>query len=235
MHNIRHSFDLDLFRAEGYCLYPQMISEKVCDVLIEALEKGVSPAASGVRNLEKKVPAVRDLVQDRDVLAVAAHILEGPPALVRAIFFDKTPSANWGVVWHQDKTIAVDRRMDIHGWGPWTVKDGQHHVQPDISMLEAMVTFRIHLDPADEENGCLMVIPGSHRRGVLSQSIIDELKVKEAGVACRAGAGDAVIMRPHILQSSRKAEKPYRRRVIHLEYSGYTLPAPMAWASQGRL
>ncbi|NRB37074.1 MAG: hypothetical protein HRU20_01245 [Pseudomonadales bacterium] len=31
----------------------------------------------------------------------------------------------------------------------------EHHVQPDIHVLEDMNTFKIHLDDANERNGCL--------------------------------------------------------------------------------
>ena len=31
-----------------------------------------------------------------------------------------------------------------------------------------MITFRVHLDDADKNNGCLKVIPESHKLGILS-------------------------------------------------------------------
>jgi hypothetical protein len=43
---------------------------------------------------------------------------------VRGIFFDKTRSSNWKVVWHQDLTIAVRERRDLDGFTAWTMKAG---------------------------------------------------------------------------------------------------------------
>lgn len=63
----------------------------------------------------------------------------GEAHLVRVIFFDKTSDNNWLVSWHQDRTVSVDKRMEIPGWGPWTVKDGVHHVQPSVNILNRMV------------------------------------------------------------------------------------------------
>ena len=34
----------------------------------------------------------------------------------RATLFDKSPQANWLVVWHQDTALPLRRRLDISGW-----------------------------------------------------------------------------------------------------------------------
>lgn len=227
-HNI---IDIQKFYRDGFCIYKSLVGVEQCCRLISAIESaGVQACTSGVRNLEKKVKEVSELVQSPEILGLAEKILNDKPKMVRAIYFNKTPEANWGVVWHQDKTIAVDAKLDINGWGPWTVKDGMHHVQPDIEVLEKMVTFRIHLDAANEDNGCLKVIPQSHRFGVLLQKQVDELKNSDDSVSCLVRQGDAVIMRPHLLHSSNKAKNPTQRRVIHLEYSSYSLPDGLNWA-----
>jgi len=69
------------------------------------------------------------------------------------------------LAWHQDRTIAVVRRKDIEGFGPWTVKSGWPHVAPPFELLAEMVTLRIHLDPVTEANAPLLIAPGSHRFG----------------------------------------------------------------------
>ena len=53
-------------------------------------------------------------------------------------------------------------------FGPWSVKDGVPHVQAPAEYLEQMLAVRLHLDDADEENGALRVLVGSHRLGRLS-------------------------------------------------------------------
>jgi len=184
----------------------------------------------GVRNLEKKFVSISKLVADEKMLSVARDLLNSRVNLVRAIFFDKTPEKNWFVTWHQDKTVTLNTRTDLDGWRAWSIKDGICHVQPPVSVLNSMVTFRLHIDPADESNGCLKVIPGTHRYGVLQQDEMDSMVKNNASVSCVVAAGDAVIMRPHILHSSSKAKNPSHRRVIHIEYSSYKLPEGISWA-----
>jgi len=70
------------------------------------------------------------------------------------------------VAWHQDLTFSVDKKLDLPGYGPWTIKQDQYSVQPPLDLLENIFTIRIHLDDTDEKNGALRVIPGLHLKGV---------------------------------------------------------------------
>lgn len=62
----------------------------------------------------------------------------------QGIFFDKQPSANWKVPWHQDVTIAVKKPLDLPDYYPWSVKRGIHQVQPPTAILDQMLTVKIH-------------------------------------------------------------------------------------------
>ena len=126
----------------------------------------------GIRNAEKKFPRIRDLANSEQLNNQAKKYLSGTANLVRAILFYKTRENNWLVTWHQDKTIAVSKRFEKKEWGPWSVKDGVPSVQPPVEVLNQMVTFRIHLDDTSQENGCLKVLPKSHRLGVLDHEAI---------------------------------------------------------------
>jgi ectoine hydroxylase-related dioxygenase (phytanoyl-CoA dioxygenase family) len=148
---------------------------------------------------------------------------------VRSILFDKTPSENWPVAWHQDLTICTKSHADCEGYGSWSVKDGVSHVQPPVSLLEQMATVRIHLDPTDANNGALRVIPGSHLHGRLSACSIAELAACDAHT-CECQPGDVLLMSPLILHSSRRSTIPNRRRVIHFEYApSDALDARLSW------
>ena len=184
----------------------------------------------GIRNLEKKFRSISNLATNEELLSLAKHLLNGDVSLVRALFFDKTPDKNWFVTWHQDKTVTLNKQIDAAGWGPWSIKDQVHHVQPPVSVLDRMITIRLHIDSADEDNGCLTVIPGSHQYGILKQTEIDELVSHRTAVPCVVNAGDAVIMRPHVLHKSSKSNQPKHRRVVHLEFSSFELPDGAAWA-----
>lgn len=183
----------------------------------------------GIRNAEKKLSSVKKLVSSKLLLKKAESYLPGKPELVRVIVFDKTPLKNWLVPWHQDKTISVSDKKEIAGWGPWTFKDGVHHVQPALNVLEEMVTFRIHLDDTDESNGCLKVIPKSHRLNILSKSELDKVVKESDEYICSVKSGSLLVMRPHLLHSSNKGTEPRHRRIVHAEYSSFHLPLGLKW------
>jgi ectoine hydroxylase-related dioxygenase (phytanoyl-CoA dioxygenase family) len=148
---------------------------------------------------------------------------------VRGIFFDKSAEANWLVTWHQDLTLAVRERCEVPGFGPWSVKEGVPHVQPPAECLQQMITVRLHLDDADESNGALRVLPGSHAQGRLSPEGIGEWRERVPEVTCVVRAGGALLMRPLLLHASGRSVSERHRRVLHLEYAGFDLPAGLEW------
>ncbi len=215
---------------QGFKLDKQFVSPKAIQALIDDITLfNNQKNHHGIRNADEKFECIAKLANSEKIMAKAKAILGNKPQLVRAIFFDKNPEKNWLVSWHQDKTVSVNKKEHIDGWGPWSLKDNTHHVQPSESVLNNMITFRIHLDDCNADNGCLKVIPNSHKRGVLTQIEIDSLVKSGVPVECEANAGDMLIMRPLILHASSKAKFPKHRRVIHLEFSSYGLPNDIFW------
>ena len=187
-------------------------------------------AIYGVRNLLNLSPAIRKFSQESEaVKTITKKFLGANAKVVRAIYFDKTPQANWKVPWHQDLTIAVAEQIETHGFSVWTRKGEIHHVQPPIEILEKMLTLRFHLDDADEKNGALKVIPKSHENGRLSADEIKLTREANAAYVCSVKKGDCLIMRPLILHSSSAGSNPKNRRVIHLEYAAQDLPNGLKW------
>jgi len=183
----------------------------------------------GARNI-LDIAEVRELAALEAPRAFVTEVVGRDARVVRGIFFDKTPAANWPVAWHQDLSLALDERHEIDGWRAWSVKAGVAHVQPPHGLLEGMVTLRFHLDDCGEDNGPLKVVPGSHCRGRLERN--DQLALRrEAGErTLTVGTGDVIAMRPLILHASSAAASPGHRRVVHLEFApAHLLPAPLAW------
>lgn len=175
------------------------------------------------------LPAVIALARSAQILDLVRPHLPAEPVPVRAIFFDKSPDANWLVPWHQDLTLAVQARAQVPGFGPWSAKDGIPHVQPPTKYLEQMLTLRLHFDPADESNGALRVLPRSHRLGRLSSQRIQELRDGQPDFLCSVNAGDALLMRPLLLHASGRSTSTGHRRVLHIEYAAFTLPPELNW------
>ena len=216
----------------GFEVLENLLAPDVVQTLLSELTQlKLEPLRGGIRRIEQRVPQVASLAQSPELLAVAKRHLSGQPELVRAIYFDKSPDNNWFVTWHQDKTVAVSKRFKAEGWRLWTIKSDAWHVQPPIEVLEKMVTIRIHLDDATVSNGCLKIIPSSHKLGIFTVEQVQDNVRQGQAVYCEVSAGGAVIMRPHILHSSEKSIAPIPRRILHFEYSDYPLPEGITWSS----
>ncbi|CAN5146556.1 phytanoyl-CoA dioxygenase family protein [soil metagenome] len=218
--------DVDHFESLGYEVLPHFITpEQTRSLLASLCGITVEARSGGVRNIDAKVPAIAAFAADHRLLSLAQRHIGGRPRLIRAIYFEKSPQNNWLVSWHQDRTVAVAERFDAPGWGPWSLKDGVWHGQPPLTFLQNMVTVRVHLDDSTIENGCLKLIPGSHRSGLLTQQAVAQHVAACEFIFCPVPAGGALAMRSHLLHASEKASRPSHRRVLHFEYSGTELPA----------
>lgn len=215
---------------DGYELRRQVVTAGTLAALREEVDRVAADACSAcVRNLQRRSAVFAAFASD----PVLALLIGDGMVAVRSILFDKTAEANWPVAWHRDLTICVERldRKPIDGYGPWSQKDGDSHVQAPLDLLRRMITIRVHLDHADSENGALRVVPGSHQHGLegggdLCASLMDEEKV----VSCDCAAGDALLMSPLILHSSPRSKNVSRRRVLHFEYApADSLPPSLRW------
>ncbi|RBP48949.1 phytanoyl-CoA dioxygenase family protein [Arenicella xantha] len=217
------------FLEDGFEIVQNIISTEEIEAITCEVGK-LESKGGGIRNAEKKIASVKILAESAKFISLASNYLSAEASFVRAIIFLKSIENNWLVTWHQDKTVSVSKRLNSPGWGPWSQKDGVLHVQPPVEVLEKMITFRVHLDESTELNGCLRLIPGSDKEGVMSQPSIDSYSKLHSVISCEAPAGSALIMRPHTLHSSSKAKSNHPRRVLHLEYSSYKLPGGLEWA-----
>jgi len=161
--------------------------------------------------------------------ATASKALGAAAKPVRAILFDKSAATNWSLAWHQDRTICVREKIEVPGFGPWSIKAGLHHVAPPIALLSRMVTLRVHLDNVSDTNAPLLIAPGSHRRGRVLESSVAKV-VAECGIlACLAKAGDVWTYSTPILHASEVAADPAHRRVLQVDFSADELPGGLAW------
>lgn len=219
------------FAEDGFTLIPSINSEQdlhLLEAVIEPLRQDKS--AAGLRNLLRLSDVLKQFATSGTIHKLASDLLGSTPRPVRGILFDKTQEANWYVTWHQDLSIPVVAKIETPGFGPWSVKDDIIHVQPPARILEQMISFRIHLDDCDEDNGAIKFIPRSHLAGVLDTEDIATWREKHQEVVCTAERGDVIAMRPLILHASSTAKSPQQRRVLHLEYTVATLPDGLDWA-----
>lgn len=200
----------------GFELHPGIFdSAEIERFGVEADRLSAAAGSASVRFLTERSPFFRSVsTSDRIRAFVGANRV-----LVRSILFDKTPEENWPVLWHQDLTIAVEEEKEVEGYTNWSVKEEVPHVQPPLSVLEGMITVRIHLDETPAENGALCVLPESHRHGRIDPASIPSEVEKGGRYVCACGPGDVLLMSPLILHSSPRSKQPGRRRVLHFEYA----------------
>ncbi|QVL30131.1 phytanoyl-CoA dioxygenase family protein [Telmatocola sphagniphila] len=223
----------------GYVLVPGILNPTQCANWLSSWEcflnserpstilRTADGTIYGARNLLRDWPEIRDLLEETSVFSLVREILGPQAGLVRILFFDKPPEQSWALPWHKDLNISV-RKNDrpssqfIHP----TFKHGVPHVEAPQSLLERMLTVRLHLDPSTETNGPLRVLPGSHQ----SSKSIDSSGVAPETIL--SNAGDALLMRPLLTHSSgdSQAGTKEHRRIFHFEFAGMReLPEGFEW------
>jgi phytanoyl-CoA dioxygenase PhyH len=235
-----HAVLNDLAR-DGFAILPNFVSSPEARALGEEISSvlhdpdaqlvGALATATGVyaaRNVLKLWPKAATVWRRSPLVELLSEVLGGRFGLVRVLFFDKPPNQTWALPWHKDLTIAVrNNKLPSASFVKPTTKAGVPHVEAPVSVLQEMLTVRLHLDEVTNENGPLRVIPGSHLSGK---------KATFCGppVSIHATAGDALLMRPLLMHCSNQsqAETKMHRRILHFEFAANaSLPDRYEWHS----
>lgn len=211
---------LSFLDRNGYASLPAIFSPDDVDEISRELESVLcaddaavraGDAVYAARDLLRLCPVVIDWWRKQLLVDLVCAVLGEEAGLVRGLLFDKPPEQTWAVPWHKDRSIVVQqpqRSSDLYS--PLRSKAGLWHCEPPQSVLERMLSLRIHLDPSTSDNGPLSVVAGSHRTGLRGEV-----------VCLLANRGDVLAMRPLIDHSSPRSEpgSTQHRRVIHLEFA----------------
>ncbi len=145
--------DLTAFEADGYFTIDRLFSADECDAITEEVERAAFELALGeaddgplsyrpMKHLAS--PALTAVATDRRWADVVLPLLgTGDARLYWEQAVSKPPQARTELPWHQD-----------NGYTPL--------------VPEEYVTCWLALDDAELDNGCLWVIPGSHRHGTVA-------------------------------------------------------------------
>jgi hypothetical protein len=212
-------------------------ASEVCSMrtsLETALAANADPAIRGdegavyaARNILEVWPAVATIWRISPLFRVLQRVLGAGFGLVRVLYFDKPPGQTWALPWHKDLVIAVrDNTLTSPHFRRPTRKAGVPHIEAPRTVLETMLTARIHLDAVTAENGPLKVIAGSHMTG--KTLILNDAAVRTLS----AEAGDVLLIRPLTAHCSNRSAPgtDQHRRVLHLEFAGCAnLPDGFVW------
>ena len=141
--------------------------------------------------------------------------LLGPDLLgINNLFIWKSPEIGLGFPWHQDKFYFRSRFRTETTVGTW-----------------------MSIDAADQENGCLYVIPGSHKKNIFQHDDLEgpqqrEFKLardvrNEDGVPVEVPPGAVIWFHSHLLHKSMDNHSQRFRR----SYVAHYLSAQAEWSS----
>jgi len=215
----------------GLAVLPGLFPAEYLDSLLEQINR-LSPRRSraGIRHALSMAP-VEELARHQILMELAVEVLGADAFPYRATLFDKSPVANWLVVWHQDTALPLRSRQELPGWGPWSIKEGISYAHAPASALSQVVALRVSLDDSTVDNGPLRVLPRTHTLGVLSDDTLHELSTQISPVDCTTPKGGVVVMRPLLVHASSKSCAETPRRVLHIEYAATSsIAAPLELA-----
>jgi len=108
----------------GFAVLHRLFPSEYLDWVLEQINR-LSPRRSraGVRQALGLAP-VEGLARHQVLMELAVEDLGADVFPYRATLFDKSPEANWLVVWHQDTALPLQSRRETPGWGPWSIKEG---------------------------------------------------------------------------------------------------------------
>lgn len=203
----------------GFSIIPSVLApQEVEQLLGQWARTPLQGTRAGARHLLGH-PSVGALANDPRLMGLAREILGNDALPFRATLFDKSPHANWLVVWHQDTALPLREKREVPGWGPWSVKAGVTYAHAPDHALAQVLALRVHLDDSSAANGPLRVLPGSHRQGVLTDDAIQQIAARGVPVDCLVPGGGVLAMRPLIVHASSKSAGVAPRRVVHIEYA----------------
>lgn len=144
------------------------------------------------------------LVADPRLLDLAEQFIGPDIALFASHYISKPPRSGQAVLWHQDGAYWPLDPMEV-------------------------VTFWLAVDHSDPENGCLRVVPGSHRQELYDLRVRDDvenvlgseaaLDIDESrAVDLMLRPGDVEVHHPNILHSSGPNTSERRRCGLTIRY-----------------
>jgi ectoine hydroxylase-related dioxygenase (phytanoyl-CoA dioxygenase family) len=199
---------------EGWMIVPARLERTALETLrSSAFSKG----SAGQRCLLDD-DAVRQTAVDLRRELISAGTLPKTAVAIQAIAFDKNPTTNWKVTWHQDLMFPFARKVESPDYTLPSIKDGIDYARPPREVMDELLAVRLHLDDCDETNGPLRVASGSHRHGIFKGAEIPAMLQQSQEVACLAKEGEVLLMKPLLLHASSPATAPKHRRVLHFVY-----------------
>lgn len=204
------------YRDEGFLLVPGMLGGERCDLLADEAERLAAGRYQNYLRFHEESEPFRALITDTALLTMLDTVQRHRMVPVGSIFFFCKPGneLEQGARWHQDNYAAK-------------------------APFGSYVVVGVALDDADEENGALVVFPGTHALGELPSRPSKNFDHDDQGNVVRAypigsetelppgyepqqlayPRGAVVLLHGHTLHGAPKNPSKTRwRRMIYLHY-----------------
>ncbi len=189
--------------ADGYLPVPGLLDANSCARLrAEAFRFAARHGLAVDAQLVHRSALLREFVTRGPQIALAIELL-GPNVCFTHQQY---------IVKHPDSLARTRARTDV----PWHQDSGYGHLEPPLDL-----TVWIALDDCTPDNGCLWVLPGSHRSGLRPHVQIAGLRgvaIDEPGTALPMSAGDAVLFNGLLLHRSLPNHTDAARVALYLRY-----------------
>lgn len=200
---------LEQYRADGFAVGGRILDDDelarlrtVLDSIIDNLPRDRRP--ENMPSLHYENGYLRDLFLDDRLIDVAAQIVGPDVALFTSYVISKRPDDGLAVDWHQDAAFFPIEPMDTF-------------------------TLWLAVDDSDVENGCMRVLPGTHRQQAVLLHKVDldsgttlPMSLENLDLAGAADvqlrAGEYSVHDPWILHGSNPNRSSRRRCGITLKY-----------------
>ena len=161
--------------------------------------KGATLSYRKIQSLELD-PLFLSYMQKPDFREACAKVYgeEAPIACYRAMFMNKPAREGTYLNWHQDRWSHLDR--------------------------EPLLTIYTALDPATAENGCVRIIPNSHRslapltRSDERRAQVERIVAESESISLELGVGDVVLLHNWLFHSSGVNSSDVPRRAFSICY-----------------
>jgi phytanoyl-CoA hydroxylase len=222
---------LDRYDTDGYVIFrdvidPELINEVNAHVeWLQARHPDLRPEQLG-HVLMRNDPFWVRLISDDRLLDIAELFVGPDIALFASHYICKPPYSGQAVLWHQDGAFWPLEPMEV-------------------------VTLWLAVDASTPENGCVRLVPGTHKHdvaGMRDNTEVENVLGKEIAVDVDEdqavdvvlAPGDVEVHHPHIVHGSNANTSPHRRCGLTIRYIPTTtrivadeLPWPSAFLLRG--
>ena len=103
----------EVVEGQGFVVTPPLLTSSEIETLATALtQPSVYRSRAGIRHA-LGLDEVASLARDPRLLSIAGEILGVGAFPYHATLFDKSPTSNWLVVWHQDTALPLRERQEL--------------------------------------------------------------------------------------------------------------------------